>query len=102
MELEKKRKREDNNGKRRKVLEDDGGGLNAAAVMDEEVEEFFAILKRIHVAVKYFKERDGGRRDLTAAMWSLSIEGVERYPECSGAGLDLNCEPDPDDSSPLG
>ncbi|GFP96599.1 hypothetical protein PHJA_001804000 [Phtheirospermum japonicum] len=112
MELQKKeREREDNYGKRRKAREDGGGGVRAVAVADEEVEEFFAILKRIRVAVKYFQERNGGHIDLTAAMWSPSFEpedfeGVEKYPDSSGvkrnAGLDLNSEPDPDDLGPVG
>ncbi|CAA0818603.1 Protein NIM1-INTERACTING 2 [Striga hermonthica] len=67
---------------------------------DEEVEEFFAILRRIHVAVKYFEGRNGGRRELTARPRLVGFDGVVKSPDGSGAkrkpGLDLNSEPEPD------
>ncbi|EYU29970.1 hypothetical protein ABFS82_05G032200 [Erythranthe guttata] len=110
MELEK-RKREDDgeaDGKRGKARreEKDDGVKEVAVPSDEEVEEFFAILKRIHVAVEYFKKRNSGRREPAAAAWSPSFEredfdGVTKdEAECSertqtdqNAGLDLNSDP---------
>ncbi|GER29880.1 NIM1-interacting 2 [Striga asiatica] len=106
MELENKRKREDNgeaNGKTREAREGSGGGgahASASQPEDEEVEEFFAILRRIHVAVKYFKGRNGGHRDLTAMPRPAGFDGVVKSPDGSGAkrkpGLDLNSELEPD------
>ncbi|CAI0552406.1 unnamed protein product [Linum tenue] len=87
-------------------------GPTRAAAPEEEVEEFFAILRRIHVAVKYF-ERSG------VEAGSLLSAGKRRRPsfekedfveiggggndeavvgDCDGgkykgAGLDLNSDP---------
>ncbi|KAL6505729.1 hypothetical protein OROHE_023108 [Orobanche hederae] len=107
MDLGKKRGREDNDGKRR---EDDGGVKAAQA--DDEVDEFFAILKRMQVAVKYFQERDGGHRDLTVKSWSPlfereDFEEVKKKPDRSSGvnhnpGLDLNSLADCDVSGPSG
>ncbi|KAL6577682.1 hypothetical protein OROMI_010010 [Orobanche minor] len=107
MDLGKKRMREDNDGKRR---EDDGGVKAAPA--DDEVDEFFAILKRMQVAVKYFQERDGGRRDPTVKSWSPlfereDFEEVKKKPDRSSGvnrnpGLDLNSLADCDVSCPSG
>lgn len=106
MELEKRKRvadGEEANGKKAKVWEDDG--VKMVAPPDEEVEEFFAILRRIQIALKYFQKRDGGR-ELTAAPWSPSFEredfeGVERIPVRQegdqNAGLDLNSDPASDD-----
>ncbi|KAI3467102.1 hypothetical protein Pfo_023765 [Paulownia fortunei] len=108
MEVEK-RKREDGgkaNGKRGKPREDDDC-LKRVVPGDEEVEEFFAILKRIQVAVKYFQRRNAVRctedGELAAKTpWSPSFEredfyGVKKDPECSeenqNGGLDLNSDP---------
>ncbi|KAI3453021.1 hypothetical protein Pfo_009684 [Paulownia fortunei] len=103
-----KRKREDDGGasaKRGKEREDDDGAKGVVVPGDEEVEEFFSILKRIQVAVKYFQERNGGRcadRHLMATPWHPSFEredfeGVKKEAESSGenqkAGLDLNSDP---------
>ncbi|GFP85340.1 protein nim1-interacting 2 [Phtheirospermum japonicum] len=104
------RKREDDggaNGKRRKPSEDDHGVRERMApphpLADEEVEEFFAILKRTQVAVNYFRRRDGVRStdgDLTSIPpWRPTFrqedfDGVNKEPVGSpGVGLDLNSEP---------
>ncbi|KAL4384326.1 hypothetical protein GQ457_15G005120 [Hibiscus cannabinus] len=75
------------------------------SVTDEEVEEFFAILRRIHVAVDYFKKGKGGLRDLTDSrvVESLNPGGntganggekkAENMEENANAGLDLNADP---------
>ncbi|KAL0327006.1 UNVERIFIED_CONTAM: hypothetical protein Sangu_1778600 [Sesamum angustifolium] len=96
----------DNVGKKAKACQDEDGVKRVAPPEDEEVEEFFSILKRIHVAVKYFRERKGGDlctdRDLTATPWSRRLkkgdfEGVKKDVESSrenqNAGLDLNSDP---------
>ncbi|KAK4423581.1 hypothetical protein Salat_1940900 [Sesamum alatum] len=97
MDVEKRKREDDggaNVGKKAKACQDDDGVVPE----DEEVEEFFAIMKRIHVAVKYFRERKGSR-DLTATPWSPSFErqdfeGVKKdQVENQNAGLDLNSDP---------
>lgn len=100
-----KRKREDGGGVdvgKRAKAEDVNGGEET--VTDAEVEEFFAILRRIHVAVKYFEKGDGvARRELTAMekRWirKPSCE-VEDFGEENGVKddgkrehLDLNLDP---------
>lgn len=104
-----KRKREDDGGsnvRRAKAADGEGGG--AAVPADEEVEEFFAILKRIQVAVKYFQERKDRRcaeSEVTAAVaprWCPTFEredfeGVKTEGERSegnpSVDLDLNSDP---------
>ncbi|XP_059659178.1 protein NEGATIVE REGULATOR OF RESISTANCE-like [Cornus florida] len=105
-----KRKRTDDRemgGKRSKAREDHDGVKMAATQEDEEVDEFFAILRRIHVAVKYFEKRyavpEGRRRVFTAWRPSFTwedFEGVngvnepanrEERPE--SRYLDLNSDP---------
>lgn len=102
---------------KRKREEDDGkpNGKRAPAAPlppDEEVEEFFAIVKRIRVALKYFQRRDDdGDGDGVRCMdgvptqkptWSPSFEpedfdGVKTDAGCSRGrektGLDLNADP---------
>ncbi|KAL7099102.1 hypothetical protein ACP275_09G061100 [Erythranthe tilingii] len=82
----------------------------AAAPMDEEVEEFFAILRRMRVAAKYFQNRDDfntkagggsdGLQDLTATVEAAAADGsyckeagggIKRVVE--DCGLDLNRVP---------
>ncbi|KAL0342932.1 UNVERIFIED_CONTAM: protein NIM1-INTERACTING 2 [Sesamum angustifolium] len=109
MEMEKeKRKRQDDGeaaGKRGKPREENDG-VKRAVPADEEVDEFYAILKRIQVAVKYFKRRNGDRYadgGLTAKpLWRPSFEqedfdGVKKEPasrkEDQNGGLDLNSDP---------
>lgn len=105
--------------KRREAAEEDGKSNNPAAEEDEEVEEFFAILRRIHVAVKYFEKVNGecGGRKATAAAsetavrpWNPSFrredfEERAEPPETTvmentNKGLDLNSEPDCQPTSP--
>lgn len=111
MEAAAKRKRcgEDGevDGKRR---EDDRPGTATATVTEDEVEEFFAILRRIQVAANYLKRRRDG--DLTVAVLTAETEDSdgedhsvkEEVGKSSGqdsvgksqshsTGLDLNLEP---------
>ncbi|KAI4357828.1 hypothetical protein L6164_001751 [Bauhinia variegata] len=111
MNAEKRRRddvKEETDNKREKV----------EVVREEEVEEFFAILRRIHVAVKYFEKAEGSGRKLTAKKmnsWKPSFQ-VEDFEKDDGvrdgavdvddhnnsrredlveesSGLDLNSEP---------
>ncbi|XP_070043229.1 uncharacterized protein LOC142178498 [Nicotiana tabacum] len=92
-----------------KTEKNDGKSTAAAeAVEDDEVEEFYAILRRIRVAVKYFEkgnaDRGGASRKLTVATpWNLALR-TEDFKEVVGvkeeeekvednAGLDLNIDP---------
>ncbi|XP_047944298.1 uncharacterized protein LOC125190918 [Salvia hispanica] len=87
-----------------KSREDNGGHKRPAVAPppDEEVEEFFAMVKRIRVALKYFKNRDGVRGGAAAKpAWTFEREdfdGVKTDPEGSHAGLDLNSDPVSDGS----
>ncbi|KAM7484555.1 hypothetical protein LguiA_000564 [Lonicera macranthoides] len=109
MESEKRKQRDNDelvDGKRKKTRaeeEEEGAGKTE----DDEVEEFFAILRRIRAAVKYFEKgkRKGDGDQKASRTWSPSFqqqdfhkascdrEGVEE-----NVGLDLNADPvlDPD------
>ncbi|ONI31394.1 hypothetical protein PRUPE_1G309800 [Prunus persica] len=71
-----KRKRDDGGGVEGKKAKVEGD--HPETVTEEEVEEFFAILRRIHVAAKYLGKTDDG---LTASMkWRPSFE-VQDFEE---------------------
>ncbi|CAL5338767.1 hypothetical protein CsSME_00022364 [Camellia sinensis var. sinensis] len=91
----------------RKKARQDGNG-EQTEVKEEEVEEFFAIIRRIHVAVKYFERGSNGDGRKLTEMRSRLRQSIER--ECAGGvngakskvreegveenlGLDLNAEP---------
>ncbi|OIT26986.1 hypothetical protein A4A49_37911 [Nicotiana attenuata] len=100
IEVKKQIKTEKNHGKSTAAAE---------AVEDDEVEEFYAILKRIRVAVKYFEKGNAdssdARRKLTVGSppWNLAfrtedfkeVDGVKKEEEKveDNAGLDLNADP---------
>ncbi|KAL3644654.1 hypothetical protein CASFOL_009834 [Castilleja foliolosa] len=107
MESEKRKRVSDGeapaSGKRGKARE--GAAVKVEVPADDEVEEFFAILRRIQVAVKYFQDRDGGRELAAPPTWNPSFEREDfdeqlkkpegnRYP-----GLDLNSDPPISDGS---
>ena len=56
-----------------------GGGGDVESVTEAEVDEFFAILRRIHVAISYFKknndrrikEEEGSRFKRISVAWSV-------------------------------
>ncbi|XP_038999412.1 protein NIM1-INTERACTING 2-like [Hibiscus syriacus] len=95
MESEKRKGRDD--GKRAK-----GGEPAAVAEEEEEVEEFFAILKRIRVAVKYFDKAEAGGSEVkvTGNPWRLrfvleDFDGDKNQDDCEeDTGFDLNLKPD--------
>ncbi|KAL0430120.1 UNVERIFIED_CONTAM: hypothetical protein Sradi_0638000 [Sesamum radiatum] len=107
MEKEKRKRQDDGEAAgKRGAPREDNDGVQRSVPADEEVEEFFAILKRIQVAVKYFKRRNGDRctdEGLTAKpLWRPSFEredfdGVKKEParseEDQNGGLDLNSDP---------
>lgn len=57
------------------------------AVNDDEVEEFYAILRRIHAAVTYFEKGtgDGRRSPVKGSKWRQGLE-KEILEEVKGAG----------------
>ncbi|CAI9756080.1 unnamed protein product [Fraxinus pennsylvanica] len=95
----------DADGKKVKAVKDESS--ETVAPEDDEVEEFFAILRRIQVAVKYFKNRNGKiDLELTPAAWSPTFKRedfeelkkekqsvVENQNQNQNAGLDLNSDP---------
>lgn len=104
MEADKRKRRDADgktDGKKKKAPESDGGESE-----DYEVEEFYAILRRIHVAVTYF-EKGNGKGKLTAngsRLWSqpFELEAIEKgnggegrkdVEKSLGLGLDLNADP---------
>ncbi|KAH7841447.1 hypothetical protein Vadar_029962 [Vaccinium darrowii] len=117
MEAEKRKQRDTDgevqDGKKTRLGEDNGV-KKTEEPDDDEVEEFFAILRRIRVAVEYFEkgkgEGPGCRRRELAAKESSSrrstsflrpefeaVDGVKGPGEKEGdTGLDLNAEPDSD------
>ncbi|KAF7133365.1 hypothetical protein RHSIM_Rhsim09G0108800 [Rhododendron simsii] len=112
MEVQKRKRRGVDggaDGRRTRVRKDDRVKMEEEPD-DDEVEEFFAILRRIRVAVEYFEKGngEGGRRGL-AATEPLSrrspcferrdfeeADGVKRRgeEEEGDTGLDLNADPD--------
>ncbi|XVE91420.1 hypothetical protein REPUB_Repub01dG0008000 [Reevesia pubescens] len=108
MEREK-RKSEENvavlGGSHKRAREEDGGG-EETTVTDEEVDEFFAILRRIHEAVNYFKKGNCDMRSLTE-MGKVESLNLRRNVDVNGSkkkkkvaenvkenvGLDLNADP---------
>ncbi|XP_033513207.1 protein NIM1-INTERACTING 2-like [Nicotiana tabacum] len=108
MEGEKKRKRTVNgSGDRRREVA--AGGSNAVFTppppppSEAEVEEFFAILRRMHVAVKYLEKSDPilpanvNRHGSRLTAMETDTDGVGRIPlRNGGLELDLNMEPEPE------
>lgn len=90
MEVQKrKRIDDDNEDKEVKVTKEDDEN-KGTMVDDDEVEEFFAILKRIRVAKKYFDDKAntvGGGRKLTAEKPALLPEDFEGQ-ECVVDNID--------------
>ncbi|KAF3431854.1 hypothetical protein FNV43_RR26590 [Rhamnella rubrinervis] len=89
-------------GRRRKKARDDDGEVTAAT--EEEVEEFYAILRRINDAVSYFKKGDGNVKWLRAMLdggrfeEDDGVKGEARREEEGveeNVGFDLNADPGP-------
>lgn len=99
MQVEKRKRVDDGEAadqKKGRVRQgDDGAKVELPAY--EEVEEFFVRVRRMQVALEYFKKRNG--RQLTAASWIplLEREDFGRINTAEGvnvkAGLDLNSDP---------
>ncbi|XP_011096990.2 protein NIM1-INTERACTING 2 [Sesamum indicum] len=97
MEMEKDRKR-------KRVEKGEaaiGGGQMSSkaqtpvvAPTEEEVEEFFAILRRMHVAVKYFQKGVSIGDELPSAAGYR-----RRSNRAENGGLDLNAVPEPESNS---
>ncbi|KAF9593182.1 hypothetical protein IFM89_020478 [Coptis chinensis] len=117
-----KRKREGEINERKTKKRGDNGGqetttsTSSSTATEAEVEEFFAIIRRFHSAVRYFKkENDKGKGKLTekSASWKPDFV-VRELEECNGVmknkgkkeerveengGLDLNLDPESDPNS---
>jgi hypothetical protein len=104
MEAKKSKREVDGkmNGKRGK----EEGGLKGSQqeVKEEEVEEFFAILRRIQVAVKYFEKSEGKkwrplleREEFKELNGDLDTEMKEGSSFSGNSGLDLNLDPNPNE-----
>ncbi|KAK0575005.1 hypothetical protein LWI29_032480 [Acer saccharum] len=86
----------------KKSREDNG---EDTAVNEEEIDEFFAILRRIHVAVDYFKKGNGngnGNGPRLTEIENINVEDngvkdeVKRGFGDKNVGLDLNADPGTD------
>ncbi|KDP29399.1 hypothetical protein JCGZ_18320 [Jatropha curcas] len=104
MEAEK-RKREDD-GERKRSKGKRALNQRETAATEEEVEEFFAILRRIRVAVKYFEKNDGKRWEPSFEKEDFEevngdIEPKRKEEDCvdENTGLDLNSDPPSEDNS---
>ncbi|KZV51820.1 hypothetical protein F511_11197 [Dorcoceras hygrometricum] len=106
MQVEKRKRNDEGESDRNKGRVRRGDeGAKVEIPSDEEVEEFFVMMRRMLVAVEYFKKRNG--LQLTAATWIplLEREDFGRGNAVAGGdakpGLDLNSDPvnevEPDD-----
>ncbi|KAK4376468.1 hypothetical protein RND71_002764 [Anisodus tanguticus] len=91
--------------KKQKKTEKYDGMAEETAVEENEVEEFYAILRRTRVAVKYFQKGNGnsdsgisGRKLTVEKLWKEyfgEVNGVKVQERTEdNAGLDLNADPD--------
>ncbi|XP_014508265.1 uncharacterized protein LOC106767823 [Vigna radiata var. radiata] len=72
--------------------EDGGGGGGDGVPTEEEVEEFFAILRRMRVAVKYFDDKGRGGREWREVLETAEL-AVDHSEEADG-------EQEGDDANP--
>ncbi|KAK4852842.1 hypothetical protein QYF36_027488 [Acer negundo] len=89
---EKRSKRADDremDRKRRKGEEVEGG----QTVTEDEVEEFFAILRRIQVPLKYFEKNKCNGRKLTEKRWQPRFQ-AEDFDEHNGVNVNNGCKKD--------
>ncbi|XP_010555041.1 PREDICTED: protein NIM1-INTERACTING 2-like [Tarenaya hassleriana] len=118
-ESERKRKREEEGRSQNDVASGsvnshggggDGGG-STATVEDREVDEFFAILRRMHTAVNNLKKAEGvngvspvltergavrSGRDANGVSVDPMVRGRDVVAENGGLGFDLNADPVPE------
>ena len=78
-----------------------GGGGDVESVTEAEVDEFFAILRRIHVAISYFKKNNDRRiKEEEGSRLRAILEGESKEEENENVeenlGLDLNAVPAPE------
>ncbi|CAH9081995.1 unnamed protein product [Cuscuta epithymum] len=66
----------------------------AEAAEDEEVEEFYAILRRMHAALKYFGK--GGNKPLDLSFLRSDFEDQTTNGVEDDTGLDPRADPEPD------
>lgn len=78
----------------------------APAVNEDEVEEFFAIIRNIQVAVSYFKSADvgGGSKFVDGGLRAMlesneeadGVKGKAKTKKKENVDFDLNAEPEPE------
>ncbi|MCE3050959.1 hypothetical protein HAX54_048598 [Datura stramonium] len=99
MEVQKRKRIDDDN---EEIDTKEAKIVKQVEVDDDEVEEFFAIIKRIRVAVKYFKKSNtldgGGEKNLTREQPRNLVFSPEDFKgqECvedNVVGLDLTADP---------
>ena len=77
------------------------GGGDVESVTEAEVDEFFAILRRIHVAISYFKKNNDRRiKEEEGSRLRAILEGESKEEENENVEenlvLDLNAVPAPE------
>ncbi|XP_052175886.1 uncharacterized protein LOC127790411 [Diospyros lotus] len=102
MEAEKKRKRgeEGGEGARRKTERESKPEPEATTPTEEEVDEFFAILRRMHEAVTYFKNGKSGGASLLGSLEAEVLSDVNEVKAAEEAEMgvfDLNVAPAAED-----
>ncbi|GAA0164955.1 hypothetical protein LIER_20474 [Lithospermum erythrorhizon] len=106
MEEQRKRKRREGQNREGKKKDIASPEEQAAPPSEEEVEEFFAILRNMQVAVKYFEKSGGNIENLLKGQddekireidGDVKIEGNENW-ENRGGGLQLDLNAVPEDS----
>ncbi|KAH0991127.1 hypothetical protein GBA52_002610 [Prunus armeniaca] len=93
---------------KKKKARDDNINDGETAVKEKEIEEFFAILSRIHRAVRYFKNADGSGHEFTHGRYRLravlasneEVNDTKMEPKMDAGveeenlSFDLNANPD--------
>ncbi|KAJ4710528.1 Protein NIM1-INTERACTING [Melia azedarach] len=114
-DLSKRKAAEDHHdvvpGAEKKARRDNGDGeetgTGTAAATEEEVEEFFAILRRLHVAINYFKNGNAGDKRSLTELEKADVDLVDNgntvakdVRDGKNVRLDLNADPE-SDSDPV-
>ncbi|KAM3269515.1 hypothetical protein P3S67_030397 [Capsicum chacoense] len=103
MEVKKQVKTEKIDGKSKTATPSEAAPAAEVAVEDDEVEEFYAILRRIRVAVKYFGKGttvDGPAATPWKSEFKRNVDDVKEKERVEdNADLDLNADPVTDPNS---
>lgn len=101
MEAHKRKQADDDvDSRRQKLKKARADKRDETAVTEHEIEEFFAILRRIHVAVTYFRNANGGGTKYMDGGLRAVLESNEEEDGVKGkkedVGWDLNADPEPE------